>query len=1189
LSNGSREHQDASLASLRKSEALFRSLFESSGEAIMVRRPDRTLLMANPAAIDLFGCKDQKELGELLPHRLSPAFQPDGMRSDDKAQLLTEAALCGEKQSFSWEYRLRNGQVLYATVLLTRLDIDGESFLQVIIHDVTKQKQVEQELFASQAKYKTLYESSSDAIALIEPGGHFLGGNRAAIALFGFRDEAEMLSCSPIDVSPERQPDGAPSNEKIAQNAELAVRQNSCLFEWRYRRRDGTEFPATVLLNPMEIGGRLIIQATVRDITEQVLAEKSRCARERQLRLFGDNVSDIIWHTDLQGNFQYISPSIEPLLGWKWHDGMKLSISDLIMPSSEQTAQESLQSIAIAAQGGQRIKVSDEIELRRSDGSGVLTEINASGLYGESGELVGFVGVTRDITQRKLTEQKLSASERRYRLLAENLNDVIWTMDLEGRLTYFSPSVQRLLGYQWKDNRDFRMECVLTPQSLAIARSVLNELLAAAREGKPIETKVLELEQIRKDGSTVWTEISVNGMYDELGHIIGVQGVTRDIDHRRRLETALRDNQQKLQAILDQTYEFIGVLSLDGILKEANRAALAFAKIDESTVLDRPFWETPWWSHSPELQQELRHWITEAASGTFIRKEVTHPDAEGALHWVDFSLKPVRNVAGEVAFIIPEGRDITDRKQMEDELRKAKEAAENATLAKSRFLASMSHEIRTPMTAILGYADLLMDPLANPDAQKNYASVIRRNGEHLLTLINDILDLSKIEAGKMTIALRRCSVVAILADVGSVVRPRAEQHGISVTVEYSGEMPETVLTDGDRLRQAVINLAGNAVKFTDSGGVRIVGSFLGQWRDNQPAVRIDVIDTGIGIRAEVLPHLFQPFGQGDVSRKFGGTGLGLAISRQIAQMLGGELNVASVFGEGSKFTLIVPTGNLDGIAMLQRPAETILDAPVHKLQSQTTILDGVRVLLAEDGYDNRELIEMVLGRGGATIASVENGRLAVERALTGTFDVILMDINMPEMDGLEATRMLRKSGYDRPILALTANAMTGDADKCREAGCNEHLSKPIDRLQLIHTVAKYAGRQTQEYQEQVVPLPATVMPNDDEALISQFVDDPDIVGVLKGFITRLENQIDAMHQAFVNGRFEELQRHAHKLMGAAGSYGYPTLTSTAKVLEDAASSQDAMAVGAALDDLDRLAHAIEKGNNRSEPTARSSS
>ncbi len=244
-----------------------------------------------------------------------------------------------------------------------------------------------------------------------------------------------------------------------------------------------------------------------------------------------------------------------------------------------------------------------------------------------------------------------------------------------------------------------------------------------------------------------------------------------------------------------------------------------------------------------------------------------------------------------------------------------------------------------------------------------------------------------------------------------------------------------------------MNLVGNAVKFTENGSVRIVVSFLAKWRGGQPAVKIDVIDTGIGIRQEVLSRLFQPFVQGDasVSQKFGGTGLGLAISRHIAQMLGGILTVRSVFGAGSTFSLTVPTGSLEGVPMLARPAEVEADAPADSIESNAADLNKIRVLLAEDGFDNRQLIEAILRKAGATVETVENGRLALEKAESQTFDVVLMDMNMPEMDGYEAATTLRQRGYGKPILALTAYAMSGDSDRCLAAGCNEHLAKPIDR------------------------------------------------------------------------------------------------------------------------------------------------
>jgi PAS domain S-box-containing protein len=397
--------------------------------------------------------------------------------------------------------------------------------------------------------------------------------------------------------------------------------------------------------------------------------------------------------------------------------------------------------------------------------------------------------------------------------------------------------------------------------------------------------------------------------------------------------------------------------------------------------------------------------------------------------------------------------------EVQAELREKTKQAELATRAKSEFLANMSHEIRTPMTAILGYTDLLMDDSLSAADRKTFLTTVQRNGEHLLQLINDILDLSKIEAGKMVMDLGPCHLPSMVADVASMMRPRAEQRGNTLEVSYTGPLPETIHTDGNRIRQVLVNLVGNAVKFTENGSIRIGVWLLPQWRSDQSAVSVEVTDTGIGIRQEALPNLFQPFTQGEISttRKYGGTGLGLAISRQIVTTLGGELTVRSTLGEGSTFTVTIPTGDIAGVNLLQSPGEVICEEKAGTSWTPVAgALAGARILLAEDSIDNQRLLRTVLGNAGAEVEVVENGRLAVERAQAGDFDVLLMDVNMPEMDGYEATRRLRHGGYQRPILALTANAMSGDCEDCLAAGCDAHLAKPIDRKQLILAVAQYA-------------------------------------------------------------------------------------------------------------------------------------
>lgn len=396
-----------------------------------------------------------------------------------------------------------------------------------------------------------------------------------------------------------------------------------------------------------------------------------------------------------------------------------------------------------------------------------------------------------------------------------------------------------------------------------------------------------------------------------------------------------------------------------------------------------------------------------------------------------------------------------------EELHRARQAALSATQAKSQFLAHMSHEIRTPMTAILGYCDLLIDEASRDAALERHRAAlttIRRNGSHLLDVVNDILDLSKIEAGRMTVESEPVDVASLIADAAELVRVRAAEKQLRFEVVQEGALPSVIRSDVMRLRQILINLLGNAIKFTDRGTVRLAVRLR---QGESPRLEFDVIDTGIGLSAEQLERLFTPFHQADAttSRRFGGTGLGLAISRRLAQMLGGDIEATSEPGAGSMFRLYVATGSLDGVALSfgtnartgALPAAIAADSPKGEPPSP---LAEARLLLAEDGIDNQRLIAHILRKAGAQVEVVENGRLAVDAALAAVergaaYDVILMDMQMPVVDGYQATSQLRAAGYEGSIIALTAHAMSGDRDRCLQAGCDNYTTKPIDRQQLI--------------------------------------------------------------------------------------------------------------------------------------------
>jgi CheY-like chemotaxis protein/anti-sigma regulatory factor (Ser/Thr protein kinase) len=338
---------------------------------------------------------------------------------------------------------------------------------------------------------------------------------------------------------------------------------------------------------------------------------------------------------------------------------------------------------------------------------------------------------------------------------------------------------------------------------------------------------------------------------------------------------------------------------------------------------------------------------------------------------------------------------------------------------------------------------------------------IQRNGQHLLGLINDILDLSKIEAGRVDIECVACSPVHVLRDAISLMRVRADTKDLPLTVEYTSSIPELIQSDPLRVRQVIINLVGNAIKFTENGSIRVAVRLKNR-NEELPLLQVDVIDTGIGLTAEQISRLFEPFSQADSSttRKFGGTGLGLTISKRLAALLGGDISVQSTPGRGSTFSVTFATGSLEGVRLLDPDVARNLTHS-QELVGNSPPLTRLhhRVLVAEDGPDNQRIITYILQKAGAHVTLVENGKLACEEALAASgrqkpYDVILMDMQMPVMDGYEAARRLRSMSYTGRIIALTAHALEGDEAKCRNAGCDGYLTKPIDRAKLLQTIAE---------------------------------------------------------------------------------------------------------------------------------------
>jgi signal transduction histidine kinase/HPt (histidine-containing phosphotransfer) domain-containing protein/ActR/RegA family two-component response regulator len=527
------------------------------------------------------------------------------------------------------------------------------------------------------------------------------------------------------------------------------------------------------------------------------------------------------------------------------------------------------------------------------------------------------------------------------------------------------------------------------------------------------------------------------------------------------------------------------------------------------------------------------------------------------------------------------------------ELSAAKDKAEESSRAKTAFLANMSHEIRTPMTAILGYSDLMLSPVQTMSDRVNCLQVVRRNARHLMDLINDILDISKIEAEKMTVERIACDVARLTVDVVSMLRVRAVAKQLTLRVEFAGDIPEIVHTDPLRFKQILMNLTGNAIKFTEQGEVCVIVSV--EKLPNGSRVKVDVRDTGIGMTREQISNLFQAFVQADVSmtRRYGGSGLGLVISRRLAEILGGELAVTSELGRGSTFSLTVDGGPLADAPMRHGLTEAMLVTYAQAAPTNEITLRG-KILLAEDGVDNQQLLTMHLTMAGAEVVVVPNGREAVEKVKAEPFDLVLMDMQMPELDGYQATSQLRRLGYKLPIIALTAHAMSGDRAKCLDAGCTDYLTKPIDREVLLRSVDGYlrglGGRDEMPAVEAKPPPPRAPARRSLEELRPVGPDPTNAAmqHAVAAFVSRLPQRVNSLVTLSASQEMDELRRLVHQLKGAGAGYGFPKITDAAKKAETLIkATAQCQEVQTAVDELIELIRSVDGYDPKKEQHAKS--
>ena len=761
------------------------------------------------------------------------------------------------------------------------------------------------------------------------------------------------------------------------------------------------------------------------------------------------NMQEVLYRVDDEGRWSFLNPAWERLTGIPVEQAIGTNVRDIVHPADLPLLADIRRRHTARTLEGQV----GRLRIIRRDGAIRHVDVSARMLFGQDGEPSSTVGSLNDVTDRLAFEQALSESEHRFQTLADLAPVGIFRTDTKGGLTYANQAWYVLAGQTPEQAGGDGWAGAVHPDDRA--RVFADWQATAATSGNYRG----EFRFVHDDGTLIWADAMSAVERDLFACPVGHIGVTIDISERTFAAAALADNEAQLRLLASNATDAVFRLTLDGTCLYASPSVREVIGAPPEHLLGASMLSR----FHPEDDAIVRGAYRDLARGIIDKMVVSYRaepvDRPGTWRWLEANCGLVRNPAsGAAQEIIVSIRDVTARKELELQLAAARDAAEIAGAAKSTFLANMSHEIRTPMNGVIGATELLLDGKLEPE-QRARVQVIADSGRAMMRLLNDILDLSKIDAGQMQIAAEPVDLRHALRGCAKLMAPLAEQKALALTCEIADGVPTRIQGDGLRLRQIVLNLLGNAVKFTESGSVALVANVLsddaGEW------LEIEVRDTGIGIEPARHAAIFDKFMQSDAStaRRFGGSGLGLAIGAQLARLMRGSLRLESTPGEGSRFFLRVPLVAAEGAAV-------VVPAPAA-LPARTTTPD-IRVLLAEDHEINQMLASAMLQRLGARCVVAANGAAAIAaveqaQAEGDPFALVLMDMQMPDVDGLEATRRLRASGHDAatlPIVALTANAYADDIDLCLAAGMQAHLAKPLRLAELQQMLDRWGRAAT---------------------------------------------------------------------------------------------------------------------------------
>ena len=820
---------------------------------------------------------------------------------------------------------------------------------------------------------------------------------------------------------------------------------------WRWIRASGKLVSWDVDGKPKRMVG---VQS---DATEQITAENRIGEAKQRMELALQAGEMALWEWDLDtGRFSFDK---------RWAQMLGEDRKDLLQDASTLLTRvhpddlESLERSIERHLRGEASHVSAQLRFRHKDRSWrwvrIVGKSNSGSASTECGSLVG---IQMDVHDQVSAQEELARREALLANTARMAGVGGWELDLQTMQLHWSDQVREI--HAVPEGFLPTVEQAIDFYEPAYRAVVTQALDRAIETGESFD---IECQFRTAKGSLRWVRSFCEPVCQG-GKVVRLSGVFQDITEQRSQRAALKESNQALEDA--QAIACMGNWSFDIQSGQVQWSKQLFEIYQWPVERGAPDYETVLSHYTPKSAEILDQAVQRAMTkGRPYAMTLERANASNGIRYVAVDGRARLDEHGHIVGLFGTVRNVTAEVEREAALRDAQVRSDDANRSKTEFLANMSHEIRTPMSAILGFADLLEDPDLTDRQRTEHVRTIKRNGEHLLAIINDILDISKIEAGRMLVEKIDVRPLDILRSVASLMRVKAEAKGIELKTVCETPVPASIQTDPTRLRQILVNLLGNAIKFTDTGNVTVALSFHGRPSDGQ--IRYEVRDSGIGMTQEQIEHCFTAFTQADasVTRRFGGTGLGLRISKRLAEMLGGDIAVRSEPAAGSTFTLSIDAGDTANVDLLS--ADELAPSADEPRRDQITddahALDGLRILLMEDGPDNMRLISTHLRRCGARVTTARNGVQGLQRMTTegnvkgplidpAPFDLVLTDMQMPELDGYTTVRILRAKGCTLSIVALTAHAMAGDERRCLDAGCDAYAAKPVSRRDLIGVI-----------------------------------------------------------------------------------------------------------------------------------------